>query len=264
MSAIADESAELTGSAIVLDGTSGSGKTFLACRIAVANAFATGGAIVAFDPTGHVEQNIRAQESHYVSRLNAARASCSGVSDALSRLSLFRDKRMAFFGAGSEESFAETLRAIVTARRSAPFGVVLIDEGGFARQDKGAKEHLESAMRGSVPMARNARTLVVLSGHRLMAAVPEIRSVMRCRVMWNNPDPTAKDSLVDYAESKGWQVLSDAMGKPGNERRFYRGIRFDAHAQGARPFQLGRDEKLPRWMYLPAVMSEAPKTAMVL
>jgi hypothetical protein len=154
----------------------------------------------------------------------------------------------------------------VTTRRSNPFGVVFIDEGGFARQDKGAKEHLESAMRGAVPLARNARVLVILSGHRLMAAVPEIRAVMRYRVMWANPDPTANDSMVDYAESKGWNVYSDAMGSPvkDGKRRYYRGIRFESAASRARPFEIERDAPLQRWMYLPAVMSEAPSEAMTL
>lgn len=266
---LADEAAGLTGSAVVLDGTSGSGKTFLACRIALANAFATGGAVMAYDPTGHVEQNLRSQEVHYVKALDTARREKSreAIDDAIARLSLFRDDgRMAFYGVGEEESFALTLRGIVSSRRTVPFGVVLIDEGGFARNDKNAREHLESAMRGAVPLARNARVLVVLSGHRLMAAVPEIRAVMRYRVMWNNPDPTANDDLANMAEEKGWQVYSDAMGMPGKEgqRRFYRGIKFGDTASRARPFQLGRDEKLPRWMYLPAVMSEAPKDALKL
>lgn len=266
MTDVASESASLTGSAVVLDGQSGSGKTWLACRIALANAFATGGAIMAYDPTGHVEQNLRSQESHYVRALDLARdaRNKAAIGDALARLSLFRDNgRLEFFGVGSEGAFAETLRMVVSTRRAMPFGAVLIDEGGFARQDKNAKEHLEGAMRGAVPLARNGRVLVVLSGHRLMAAVPEIRAVMRARVMWGNPDPTANDELVSYAEGKGWNVYSDAMGDPNGGRRFYRGIRFDAAASRARPFQLGRDEALPRWMYLPAVMSEAPTEAMV-
>lgn len=262
------DNAGLTGSAIVLDGTSGSGKTFLACRIALANAFATGGAILAYDPTGHVELNLRSQEKHYRDKLDRARrdGGSRAVDDALTRLSLFRDgDRLCFMGIGEERAFAATLRGIVSSRRTEPFGCVLIDEGGFARNDRGAKEHLESAMRGAVPLARNARTLVVLSGHRLMAAVPEIRAVMRARVMWANPDPVAQDALADYAESRGWCVHSDAMGTVAPDKRaFYRGIRFDSAASRARPFELERESRLPGWMYLPAIMSDAPERAMVL
>lgn len=262
------DNAGLTGSAIVLDGTSGSGKTFLACRIALANAFTTGGAILAYDPTGHVELNLRSQERHYAAKLDSARrhGASTAVDDALSRLDLFRnDGRLCFMGIGEEKQFASTLRHIVSTRRTHPFGCVLIDEGGFARNDKSAKEHLESAMRGAVPLARNARTLVVLSGHRLMAAVPEIRAVMRARVMWANPDPVAQDALADYAESRGWCVHSDAMGSIGPDKRaFYRGVRFDSAASRARPFEVERDARLPGWLYLPAIMSDAPEKAMVL
>lgn len=267
MSTLAQRCESLTGSAIVLDGTSGSGKTYLACRIALANALATGGAILAYDPTGHVRLDIGAEESRYVKALDDARdkGDRAAINDALNRLALFQHEgRLEWFSAGEEEEFAATLRKTVTTRRTKPFGVILIDEGGFARNDSHAKQHLESAMSGAVPLARNARALVVLSGHRLMAAVPNIRAIMRARFMWSNPDPTARDQLVAYAEEQGWNIYSDAMGTPGREgkRRFYRGIRWDAGK--ARPFEIERDARLQEWEYLPAVMTDAPTKGMIL
>lgn len=263
--ALDTESQELTGSVLACDGTSGSGKTRLLVRCALACADATGGCILAYDPTGNVRTEILSQEKFRARALDKARDARNEAAEieAVRRLELFRTKgRLEFYTIGEEDAFADTLRGVVQSRPRAPFGFVLIDEGGFARNDRNARDAMESAMRGSMVLLRNARAFGGISSHRRMGATPEIRSVLRARVMWSNPDSEGDDPHERMAADRGWQVLSDAMGTPGNSRRFYRGIRWN----GTRPtpFQLERDAPLPRWMYLPAIPTVSSEREFVL
>ena len=259
------ESQELTGSVLACDGTSGSGKTRLLVRCALACADATGGCILAYDPTGNVQTDILSQERFRARALDAARDSGNKAAEieAVRGLELFRTRgRLVFFSIGQEEAFADTLRGVVQSRPRAPFGFVLIDEGGFARNDRNARDAMESAMRGSMVLLRNARAFGGISSHRRMGATPEIRAVLRGRVMWANPDSGDDDPDERLAERRGWQVFSDPMGTPGNGRRYYRGIRWNGTRPA--PFQLERDAKLPRWMYLPAIPTVSSEREFVL
>jgi hypothetical protein len=134
-----------------------------------------------------------------------------------------------------------------------PCSSILVDEGAIARKQSDILAEIG-------PLARNYRGIVYITAHRGMAVPPQIRSVLRAKLLWRSSDMTGDETEErEVASIEGFQY-SPVMGDTPPEEQYFRGIRYTPI--GVEAFEYNPNlAKRPDWMLLPALPTTArPRT----
>lgn len=235
----------LSGSVVVAQGQSGTGKTRLLTESWIRAGMLFGGACFALAPVQDVDANVASYRIGYQRALDRARHEKKPkvAEHAIKCLDFLRTQVVVF------RDPVECLDAIgqyaeVTADGRPQFSL-LFDESAVARRESPILETLG-------PLARNLRGIVYLTGHRSMALPPAMRAVRRATVVWKSSDGTGDEELERAIASIPGFKYSPVMGSVPKEERFYRGIKYTAN--GPEFFEFNPHlTGFPDWMLLPAL-----------
>lgn len=235
----------LSGSVIVAQGQSGTGKTHLLTEAWIRAGMLFGGACFALAPVNDVTANVQSYRIGYTRKLDKARADgakrtaehAAKCLDYLrNQVLIFRDPKECF---DAIESYAE-----ISADGTPQFSM-LFDESAVARRESPILDAIG-------PLARNLRGIVYLTGHRSMAIPPSMRAVRRATVVWKSSDGTGDDELDEAIRNIPGFQYSPIMGAVKPEERFYRGVKYTAEGPTGfefNPYLTG----FPDWFLLPAL-----------
>lgn len=236
---------DLSGSVIVAQGQSGTGKTRLLTESWIRAGMLFGGACFALAPVQDVEANVTSYRLGYQRALDKARRDKAPrtAEHAIKCLDFLRTQVVVFRDPveclDAIEQYAE-----VTADGRPQFSL-LFDESAVARRESPILETLG-------PLARNLRGIVYLTGHRSMALPPAMRAVRRATVVWKSSDGTGDEELERAIASIPGFKYSPVMGSVPKEDRFYRGVKYTAN--GPEFFEFNPHiTGFPDWMLLPAL-----------
>jgi hypothetical protein len=236
----------LTGSVIVFQGQSGTGKSDEASECWLSAGMLFGGVCVALAPTRDIQANVKSYLLGYTAQLDRWRADKrrdGSIEVAARKLDFVRENVLVYSDAVEcFERIAELGRVDGGGR---PQFSLLIDEGAVARK--------ESDIMGSIgPLMRNLCGIAYITMHRGMAVPPPIRAVLRARVLWRSSDGTGDEDLQAEIDSIPGFKYSPVMGSTPKEEQWYRGIRY--MPEGPVSFEYNPNlERRPDWMLLPAL-----------
>jgi hypothetical protein len=244
----------LTGSVIVAQGQSGTGKTHLLTDCWLKSAMLFGGCAFAIAPVDDIYFNVESYRIGYERKLNSLRKDKrtvergDAINNAMRCLDFMRDNVLIFRDA--QECFDAVTSYVNDAPDSErnsgkPQFSLFVDEGAIARKESQVLDYIG-------PLARNLRGIVYLSAHRSMAMPPQIRAVRRAVILWRSSDGTGDDDIDNMIQSTPGFQFSPVMGDTEESQRFYRGFRF--MPEGPQYFQFNPyTEAMPDWMLLPAL-----------
>jgi hypothetical protein len=244
----------LTGSVVVFQGQSGTGKSHEATACWLTAGMLFGGVCVALAPTKDIRVNVISYERGYEDQLNQWRGDKrrdGSVERCERRLQFMRNNVLVYSTA--EECFEKLAEIAATAEdhgSGRPRFSFLVDEAAVARS--------ESDLLAKIgPLMRNLEGIAYMTFHRGMAIPPQIRVVKRAVVMWRGSDTTGDDELMaDIASvSDGLQggfKYSPVMGDTPKAEQWFRGIRYTP--DGPKAFEYNPNlAPRPDWMLLPAL-----------
>jgi len=126
-----------------------------------------------------------------------------------------------------------------------PLFSLLVDEGAVARK--------ESDILAAIgPLTRNLCGICYITVHRGMGVPPQIRSVLRAKILWKSSDMTGDEQEErEVASIPGFQY-SPVMASTPPEEQFFRGIRY--MPEGPVSFEYNPNTaRRPDWLLLPAL-----------
>lgn len=239
----------LTGSVVVFQGPSGTGKSHEASECWLNSGMLTGGVCFALAPTSDINSNVRSYlkgyERQVESHRNDNRRNDSEESEK--RLEFMRSRVRVYDNVG--ECFEAIKGVIAHLGDGRPQFSLLIDEAAVARKES-------SFLSDIGPLLRNLRGKGYLTLHRGMAMPPQIRAVCSGRVLWRSSDGTGDEELNKEIEAirveTGSFEYSPVMGDTPKEKQFYRGVRYTAN--GVEKFEYNPNlSRRPDWLLLPSL-----------
>jgi len=235
----------LSGSVIVAQGQSGTGKTHLLTECWLRAGMLFGGACFALAPVQDVTANLASYRIGYERALDKARRDKTPLVEkhAVRCLDFLRNQVVVF---RDPQECLEAIEEYATVSSDGrPQFSLLFDESAVARRESPILETLG-------PLARNLRGIVYLTGHRSMALPPAMRAVRRATVVWRSSDGTGDDELDEAIRSCPDFKYSPVMGDTPKAQQYYRGIRYTA--TGPEAFEFNPNlTGYPDWMLLPAL-----------
>lgn len=235
----------LSGSVIVAQGQSGTGKTRLLTECWIRAGMLFGGACFALAPVQDVNANVRSYILGYERALDKARKDKQPRNEehAIKCLDFLKEQVVVFSNPRECLEAIENYATVTSDGR--PQFSLLFDESAVARRESPILETLG-------PLARNLRGIVYLTGHRSMALPPAMRAVRRATVVWRSSDGTGDDELDAAIASIPEFKYSPVMGAVEPKDRYYRGIKYEA--TGPQFFEFNPHlSGYPDWMLLPAL-----------
>jgi hypothetical protein len=241
----------LSGSVILAKGPSGTGKTEELVKCWLSSGLLTGGLCIALAPTNDVKANVRGYQLGYLDRMDGAS----------SRVERAKYGRIVDYLRGHVEVYDDASDCFGRIRDVAghitndgrPLFSLLVDEGAVARK--------ESDILATIgPLTRNLCGICYITVHRGMAVPPQIRSVLRAKLLWRSSDYTGDEQEEkEVASIEGFQY-SPVMGSTPKEEQFFRGIKYTP--EGPASFEYNpHNKKRPDFMLLPALPTTVrPKT----
>lgn len=241
MNPFAERQRGLTGSVVLAKGPSGTGKTEELVKCWLSSGLLTGGICLALAPTNDVAANVRSYRLGYARKMDdtkgPGRAKAARIADYLrSNVEVYRE---------AQECFDRILDIASGKTDGHPLFSLLIDEGAVARK--------ESDILATVgPLTRNYCGICYITAHRGMAVPPQIRSVLRAKLLWRSSDMTGDETEEKEVNSiEGFQY-SPVMGSTPPEEQFFRGIKYTP--EGVEAFEYNPNlTKRPDWILLPAL-----------
>lgn len=251
MNPFEDRQRGLTGSVIIAQGQSGTGKSHIMSECWLKAGMLFGGACFALAPVSDIEANVLSYRLGYEAKLDELRASRrffekpSPVEENTARALDFLRECVMVFRDASECFAAIRDYAEEDPGDGTPQFSLLIDEGAVARRESHILESVG-------PLARNLKGIVYVTGHRSMAVPPAIRAVRRATVLWRSSDGTGDEELEAAIAAIPGFKYSPVMSSVPKSERFYRGIRYTP--EGPRQFEFNPYvSPIPDWMLLPAL-----------
>lgn len=233
----------LTGSVIVGQGQSGTGKTDELTECWLNAGIMAGSLCVALAPTNDVAANVKSYLLGYIRRVDAKRRNGVFSPCNVTELDFIRDRVLVY--QSPQECFDVIERLGMQGGNGRPQFSFLVDEGAHSRKDS-------SLMADIGPLMRNLCGICYITMHRGMAVPPQIRAVTRARLLWRSSDGTGDEELErEIASIPGFEY-SPVMGATPVAEQWYRGIRYTP--DGPVSFQYNPNiARRPDYMLLPAL-----------
>lgn len=234
----------LIGSVVLAKGPSGTGKTEELVKCWLSSGLLTGSTCIALAPTIDVDANVAGYRRGYELLLDKLplfskeRARVARIVDYLRyNVEIYRDAQACF----SRVEYVGTHGP----DDGRPCSSILVDEGAIARKESDILAEIG-------PLARNYRGIVYITIHRGMAVPPQIRSVLRAKILWRSSDMTGDEAEEREVHSIPGFEYSPVMGDTAPEDQWFRGIKYTP--TGVEAFEYNPNvSRRPDWILLPAL-----------